>query len=296
MFFEKNRLRKAGIATFITGLLMIISCATEPMRKDTRSLIEQINAFNFDLPPEIAELSEDDIIEVDGTNFRKSQIVAIMRRAAECKEMLELLGESSTKIVADPHAENNYTVEYREKAEDSNKTRVISGSYDGLLSRQCEAGQFSYFGSKIYPQTFKNLKYILNQRITKASEEKQSAETGLSQKKRKDKAKKLAAYARQYNAIDTSEDENFMLAAAAGDSRFIGKKIVYAGVIGVRQNGYYEVYGFPPILLRATPALNRLNAMDEITILARITDSRQGANYAGQIVQMYTAQVIKILQ
>jgi hypothetical protein len=282
------------IIVLITGFFAIIGCASAPLQKDRATLINQINAFNFDLPPDIAELEKDDTILIEGDNFKKADVVSILTKARECAAVLQRLAKPSTVIRPGSNDSRGRVSVMDLPIRDAKRHKVSEVNSEDEINAYCDRGASTYFGTQIYPKVFPNLKIEVEGRFVSAERSENSAASKKSTEEL-EVQKRLSAYARKYGAITVSEDMDIILGAAVGNRHYIGKKIVHTGVLGWKEKGFYGFLGIPSFFLKATGLLTRYRVLDRLTLLLQITGIRRFINNQGNRDQWYTCRVIRVL-
>lgn len=297
MFF--CNLRNIAIPCFL--LFVCSQLLFFPPKIQGVSLSEQTVIGRFDnqlygLPEELGEVSDDARIEIGGEKISRGEFEAMANTARMCHQFFTSLASDVKVLSVSDRDSADPRISVRDFSEDINTLRRKQGKLKELLGQACKAGTNSLFTKKIYPNLYLDLKQQGSANLKAAVERFKSggAETASGEQKEAGPSK-MSLLAKRYRTVLTSDDHQFLIGAAMGDTRAVGKTYMHDGIITVKRKGYYEVLGVPPILVQGGGALDRYNIGDRVVILIRITGSRRWQFFSGDIGHVYTANLIKIV-
>lgn len=285
IFFNNLNFTRLVVAFLLMGFITPRSAVSI----QERTIISRFDNQVFSLPDEVNEMADGDTVEVDGKKMTKGELKNIAKIARECHQFhTALVNDLQILSLVDKDVTDPIIIV---GAHSSSMDRK-QGKYKFLLDQICGAKGNTFFAEKIYPHVFNDLK-IQSSNSLGASINLYLSGGSLDTPKENDV--RLEKLAKRYGVPIAANDHKFIMGAAMGDMRFVGKTYLYDGIVTAKRKGYYEVMGIPPILVQGGRAFDKYNLGDSVVILIRITGSRRWQFLSGAIGNVPTASLIKIV-
>lgn len=256
----------------------------------------KLNRADFSIPSEIAALEDDERIQIDGDRtITKADYMNLTKIAEKCHHFLTSVSENLRIQSTDGKIPKDMIIMYNPKPEWRQVTGApAAGLFHDLRQYYCHPPGHQYYLDNVYPYIFNELKLAAEQHVASFQSIANVAEN--SDAAQNDYSDLIQRYARRYRAI-TAEDPEFSQGVLLRDERLVGRKLIYDGLLGIKRQGYYEVMGFPPILVSATAAFGKYKLHERVIIVVQITGVRSWLLTGNdQRTSVYTSKLIKIIK